>query len=63
MIAIIKIFIYNILLFNLVFAAELVKEEEFSEYNQKVSTESLGRIGDYILRTLLPLPTQQQIPN
>ena len=47
MIAIIKIFIYNILLFNLVFSAEPVKAEEFSDYNQEVSTESLGRIGDY----------------
>ena len=54
MIAIIKIFIYNILLFNLVFAAELVKEEEFSENNQKVGTENLGRIGDY------PYPTNPQ---
>jgi len=51
MIVIIKIFIYNILLFNLVFAAEPVKAEEYSDYNQKVGTESLGRIGDY------PLPT------
>ena len=54
MIVIIKIFIYNILLFNLVFAAEPVKEEEFSGYNQKFDTESLGRIGDY------PLPTNPQ---
>jgi hypothetical protein len=38
----------------LVFAAEPVKEEEFSGYNQKVGTESLGRIGDY------PYPTNPQ---